>query len=464
MPGNLDYHFTMSETIESLDIFLRRQVYSVSRLNAEARGLLEENFSLIWVEGELSNLARPASGHWYFSLKDNQAQVRCAMFRMRNMHLGFIPRDGMQILLRARVSLYEGRGEFQLIGEHMEEAGDGVLRRAFDMLKQRLATAGLFDMAHKKPLPALPRKIGIITSPTGAAVRDILCCLRRRFPAIPVVIYPVPMQGAGSAEKIARMIRQADTRAECDVLIVSRGGGSLEDLWAFNEECVAQAIYACSLPIVTGIGHEIDFTIADLVADQRAATPTAAAELISPDRLEWLQLLARLQNRLLLTLQTMLSQKRQTFIWLERRLQHPGQRLRSQAQRLDELEQRLRLAQRALYRHAVSCLAELQAGLQSHTPIHRLRQLSIARRNLQHRLHSGFNCNLGKAHSQLEILVRALDAVSPLATLGRGYAIIHRLPDRTVLRSTHDIVAGAQIEARLAFGSLLCTVNKLHDK
>lgn len=459
--NDLHYYLRMPETLENLDVFLRRQVYSVSRLNTEARGLLEENFSLIWVEGELSNLARPASGHWYFSLKDNQAQVRCVMFRVRNMHLGFTPRDGLQILLRARVSLYEGRGEFQLIGEHMEEVGDGALRRAFDMLKQRLAAAGLFDLAHKKPLPILPRKIGVITSPTGAAVRDILCCLRRRFPTIPVVIYPVPVQGTGSADKIARMIRQADARGECDVLIVSRGGGSLEDLWPFNEESVAQAIYACSLPIVTGIGHEIDFTIADFVADQRAATPTAAAELISPDRLEWQQLLGRLQNRLVLTLQVLLTRKRQTFIWTERRLQHPGQRLRSQAQRLDELEQRLRLAQRALYRHATSCLAELQARLQSHTPIHRLRQLSIARRNLEHSLHSGFNCNLDKARNQLEVLARALDAVSPLATLGRGYAIIHRLPDRTVLQTTHDIAPGGELEARLAHGSLLCTVKKL---
>lgn len=454
----------MPETSESLDVFLRRQVYSVSRLNAEARGLLEENFSLIWVEGELSNFARPTSGHWYFSLKDNQAQVRCAMFRMRNMHLSFTPRDGMQVLLRARVSLYEGRGEFQLIGEHMEDAGDGALRRAFDRVKQRLAAAGLFDAVHKKPLPALPRKIGVITSPTGAALRDILSCLRRRFPAIPVLIYPVPVQGLESADKVARMIRQADARAECDVLIVSRGGGSLEDLWAFNEESVAQAIYACSIPIVTGIGHEIDFTIADLVADQRAATPSAAAELISPDRLEWLQLLTRLQNRLVLRQHTTLAQKRQLFGWLKRRLRHPGQRLSSQTQRLDDLEQRLNLAQRSLYRHGKSRLAELQARLQRHTPIHKLRQLSLTRGNLAHRMLSGFDCKLGKARSRLGLLARALDAVSPLAILGRGYAIIYKLPGRTVLRSVCDIAPGDEIEARLAHGSLLCKVNKLHNE
>ena len=448
----------MPEIIESLDVFLRRQVYSVSRLNAEARGLLEENFSLIWVQGELSNLARPSSGHWYFTLKDDQAQVRCAMFRMRNMHLGFTPKDGMQILLRARVSLYEGRGEFQLIGEHMEEAGDGALRRAFELLKQRLAGEGLFDAAHKKPLPSLPHRIGVITSGTGAALRDILCCLRRRFPAIPIVIYPVPVQGLGAADKIARMIRLADARAECDVLILSRGGGSLEDLWAFNEESVARAIYTCSVPIVTGIGHEIDFSIADLVADQRAATPTAAAELITPDRLEWLELFARLQNRLVLSLQTALSHKRQAFAWLQRRLQHPGQRLRNQAQRLDELEQRLRLAQRATYQHSRLHLAELHARLQRHTPIHRLRQLSITRENLAHRLQSGFDSNFDRLRGRLELLARTLNGISPLATLGRGYAIIHRLTDQRVVRSTRDIAVGDEIKARLAHGNLVCVV------
>src|SRR3990172_5109795 len=226
----------MFDPMENLAALSLREVYTVSRLNQEARELLEENFPLIWVEGELSNLARPSSGHLYFSLKDSQAQVRCAMFRQRNMQLGFAPENGMQVLMRVRVSLYEGRGEFQLIAEHMEEAGDGALRRAFEALKRRLAAEGLFDSAHKKPLPALPAAIGVITSPTGAALRDILSCLKRRFPGIPVIIYPVAVQGAGAADKIAQALRQAASRADCDVLIIARGGGSLEDLWAFNEE------------------------------------------------------------------------------------------------------------------------------------------------------------------------------------------------------------------------------------
>ncbi len=448
---------------ENLEVFLLRQVYSVSRLNAEARGLLEENFALIWVEGELSNLARPSSGHWYFSLKDKQAQVRCAMFRVRNRLLGFTPQDGMQVLLRARVSLYEGRGEFQLIAEHMEEAGDGALRRAFDLLKQRLAAEGLFAAAHKKPLPALPRQVGVITSPTGAALRDILCCLRRRFPALPVLIYPVPVQGLGAAEKITRAIQLADARAECDVLILSRGGGSLEDLWAFNDEGLARALYACSIPVVTGIGHEIDFTIADLVADQRAATPTAAAELISPDRQEWQALLNRLHERLLLSLRIMLDQRGRTLRWLERRLQHPGQRLRNQAQRLDELEQRLHYALRAAHRHVHYRLAELHARLQRQTPVHRLRQLTAYCENLSHRMQRGLSYRMAAMRGRFETMVRALDAVSPLATLARGYAIIQRLPERTVVRSTRDVIPGERIEARLADGRLSCIVDKLHD-
>ena len=447
---------------ENLEVFLQRQIYSVSRLNAEARGLLEENFSLIWVEGELSNFAQPSSGHWYFSLKDKQAQVRCAMFRPRNRLLGFTPQDGMQIMLRARVSLYEGRGEFQLIAEHMEEAGDGPLRRAFDLLKQRLATEGLFAAAHKKPLPALPRKIGVITSPTGAALRDILSCLRRRFPAIPVLIYPVPVQGLEAAEKITRALQLADARAECDVLILSRGGGSLEDLWAFNDEGLARAIYACSIPIVTGIGHEVDFTIADLVADRRAATPTAAAELISPDRQEWQGLLSRLHQRLLLSLQTLLDQRNRSLQWLERRLQHPGQRLRNQTQRLDELEQRLHYALRSTHRQVRYRLAELRSRLQHQTPAHRLRQLTAHCENLRHRMQQGFNYRLATKRGYLETLARALDTVSPLATLARGYAIVQRLPERTVVRSTRDVIPGELIETRLDDGRLWSTIDKIH--
>ncbi|NNG14391.1 MAG: exodeoxyribonuclease VII large subunit, partial [Gammaproteobacteria bacterium] len=277
----------------------QRQVFSVSELSGAARELLEDNFPLIWVEGEISNLAQPASGHIYFSLKDPSAQLRCAMFRMKRRLLDFDPENGQQVLVRAKVSLYEARGDFQLIIEHMEEAGDGALRREYEAMKRRLRNEGLFEAAHKQAIPELPKQIGVLTSPTGAAIRDILSVLKRRFPSIPILIYPVPVQGQGATKKIAQAIELANIRRECDVLLLSRGGGSLEDLWAFNEELLAHAIFKSEIPIVSAVGHEVDFTIADFVADVRAATPSAAAELLSPDRQEWLARLNSLQRRLL---------------------------------------------------------------------------------------------------------------------------------------------------------------------
>src|SRR5271156_2319974 len=267
----------------SLPAHSDRDIYTVSRLNREVRVLLERGFGSLWLEAEISNFARPSSGHWYFSLKDASAQVRCCMFRQRNMLLGFAPRDGQKVLVRARIGLYEPRGESQLIVDHMEDAGLGALKRQFEELSAKLSQEGLFAAERKRPLPGLPRRIGVITSPTGAAIRDILHILARRFPTAAVLIYPVPVQGAAAAPAITAALDLAGARAECDVLIVARGGGSLEDLWAFNDERVARAMYHCPIPIVTGIGHEVDITIADFVADVRAPTPSAAAELVVPD-------------------------------------------------------------------------------------------------------------------------------------------------------------------------------------
>src|SRR5690554_997535 len=261
---------------------INRDILSVSQLNRRAKQLLETHLPLLWVEGELSNVSQPSSGHWYFTLKDAQAQVRCAMFRNRNQLVRFIPQQGQQVLIRARVSLYEGRGDYQLIAEHLEESGAGALQRAFDELKLKLAAEGLFEQSCKQPLPSLPRHIAVITSPTGAAVRDILSVLKRRFPAIPVTVIPVAVQGKEAAPQIVKAIEQANRSGLFDVLVVGRGGGSLEDLWPFNEEIVARAIFASALPVVSAVGHEVDFTIADFVADLRAATPTAAAELLAP--------------------------------------------------------------------------------------------------------------------------------------------------------------------------------------
>ncbi|HHA18093.1 MAG TPA: exodeoxyribonuclease VII large subunit, partial [Methylophaga sp.] len=265
-----------------------KDIYAVSRLVREARVALEGSFPLLWVEGEISNLAMPASGHIYFTLKDEAAQVRSAMFRNRNRQLRFKPENGMQVLLRVRVTLYEGRGEFQLVVEHMEEAGSGALQRAYEALKHRLGEEGLFDQEHKKPLPVLPEYIGVVSSPDGAAVHDILTVLKRRFPATNVILYPVAVQGADSITQIAKAIAEADQRGECDLLIVGRGGGSLEDLWSFNDERVARAIFDCRIPVISAVGHEVDFTIADFVADVRAPTPSAAAEIAVPDATEWL--------------------------------------------------------------------------------------------------------------------------------------------------------------------------------
>jgi exodeoxyribonuclease VII large subunit len=292
-----------------------RETYTVSRLNREARALLEGSFPPILVEGEISNLARPASGHVYFCLKDAHAQVRCALFRSQLRSTAFAPRDGMHVVARARVTLYEGRGEYQLIVEQLEDAGEGQLRRAFDALKVKLAAEGLFDLVRKRALPRLPKRIGLITSPTGAVLHDILTTLRRRFPAIPVLLYPVPVQGKNAAIPIAQALHVAGTRRECDVLILARGGGSLEDLWGFNEEVVARAIVACPIPVVSGVGHETDFTIADLAADLRAPTPTAAAELASPDQTEWLDRLRAGEARLVRGMRDRLRERAQHLDW-----------------------------------------------------------------------------------------------------------------------------------------------------
>src|SRR6202167_6335206 len=265
-----------------------RDVYSVTRLNREVRVLLERGLGVLWVQGELSNFSQPASGHWYFSLKDRDAQLRCAMFRMKNALVGFTPRAGTQLLVRGRISVYEAKGEYQLIVEHLEESGVGALRREFDRLKSRLAAEGLFALERKRALPSFPKRIGVITSPTGAALRDILHILARRYPPAEVLLYPSAVQGAAAVPALVAALESASARAECDVLILARGGGSLQDLWAVNDERVARAIHACLLPVVCGVGHEIDFTIADFVADARAPTPSAAAELVVPDRVGWL--------------------------------------------------------------------------------------------------------------------------------------------------------------------------------
>jgi exodeoxyribonuclease VII large subunit len=439
-----------------------REIYTVSRLNSEVRKLLEQEFARIWLEGELSNIARPSSGHLYFSLKDANAQIRGAMFRNRNQALRFKPAEGLQVLVRARVSLYEPRGDYQLIVDHMELAGDGMLQRAFEELKQKLAAEGLFDAAAKRELPLMPQRIGVITSPTGAAIRDVLSVLKRRFPAIPVRIYPVAVQGKEAAGEIAEALDTASKRADCDVLILARGGGSLEDLWPFNEEIVARAIHRCRIPIVSAVGHEIDFTIADFAADRRAATPSAAAELVSPDQQEWLahmrHLAARMQNRL----QQARSDAGQQLAWLEKRLQqlHPGQTLRQQAQRLDELERRSRLGIARSISHLQASLLEVHGRLRQHSPRARIGELDLRWRALARRLGVSVQSSLARRQQALTVHSRALHTISPLATLERGYAIV-RTPDGTIVRAAESVRPGDPVEARLARGTLQCTVDAI---
>lgn len=442
-----------------------RDIYTVSRLNLETQFLLAEHFGLIWVEGEISNLSTPTSGHFYFTLKDVEAQVRCAMFRTQNRRLVFKPENGCQVLVKAQVSLYESRGDFQLIVEQMEEAGDGALRRAFEQLKQKLAAEGLFAAEHKRALPSIPQSIGVITSPSGAAIRDILTVLRRRFPAIPVILYPAAVQGADAPREIVRALALADRRRECDVLLLARGGGSLEDLWAFNDPAVARAIFDCAIPVVTGIGHETDFTIADFVADFRAATPSAAAEAVTPDRNEWLARFVRLETQLTQRIAKKLEIDGKSLLWLEKRLRlvHPRWRTQERAQRLDESELRITRGIRNRIGRLSLELGGWAAKLHRHHPLHRIASFQAQTRHLYRRLQNAMGRDLEKRSQTLSEASHALQTVSPLATLSRGYAIVYRCDDGNILRSNREAAPGDGVEARLAEGRLICKVEKSLD-
>ncbi|MDR3491826.1 MAG: exodeoxyribonuclease VII large subunit [Gammaproteobacteria bacterium] len=441
-----------------IDISQSEEIFTVTRLNREVRFILESNFPLLWIEGEISNFAAPNSGHWHFSLKDAQAQVRCAMFKPHNRKLNFTPKDGMHVMLKARISLYEGRGDFQLLAEHMEEVGEGKLQLAFEALKKRLSAAGLFDDKHKKALPALPKQIGVITSSTGAAIRDILSVLKRRFPSIPVVIYPTLVQGSAAAANIVSAIQLANQHAVCDVLILSRGGGSLEDLWPFNEEIVAQAIFQSTLPIISGIGHEVDFTISDFVADQRAPTPSAAAELCTPDSSDLLDALQQKQQRLIHHIKEKIRQAQVHLTWTNKQLQqqHPKRQLSEQSQRLDLCEAALiRLQNKLLQQHQVN-LKNSHLKLLALTPTHKIHasknQLLFQTQTLETLMMHALN----QTQQQLSNSAGKLDTLSPLATLQRGYAIATK--NKKVLRHVKDVSMGDEISLRLTEGQVECMV------
>ena len=431
-----------------------REIYTVARLNDEVARLLEDSFPLIWVEGELSNLARPRSGHLYFTLKDARAQVRCALFRSSRVRLNFEPRDGMQVIARARVGLYGPRGEFQLVVQELEPAGEGALRIAYERLRVRLQEEGLFNAAQKRPLPPFPRQLGVVTSPTGAAVQDVLKVLARRFPALPVVVYPTRVQGEGAGDEIADAIETAGRRAECDLLLVVRGGGSLEDLWAFNEERVARAIRACPVPVVTGVGHESDVTIADFAADERAPTPSAAAERASPNRLDLVERLASVTARLRRAAAAGAERRRAALELQRRRLRHPLLRIENLAQRTDELARRAAAAFERRIEEARRQFALLSRRLERTRPA--TAELRTGLEVLAVNTRAAIDARLARDAAQVRELARALDAVSPNRTLERGYAIVYRGGD--IVRDAGTVEAGESITARLARGRLKATV------
>jgi exodeoxyribonuclease VII large subunit len=438
-----------------------RLIFSVSELNRTVSQLFETQFPLLWVEGEISNFARPASGHWYLTLKDRQAQVRCAMFRNSNLRVNFTPANGSQVLVRCRVSLFEGRGDYQLIVEHMEEAGFGALQRQFDELKQKLANEGLFSPQQKKPLPTSINHIGIVTSPTGAAINDILSVLQRRFPSIKVTIFPTAVQGEQAAAQIVQAIANANRYTlndrTCDALIVGRGGGSLEDLWPFNEEIVARAIAASTIPIVSAVGHEIDFTIADFVADLRAATPSAAAELLSPDGEDILNQFEGFEILLAEAMARKTAMMQQRVESLKKRLRHPGHKLQEQTQHLDHLDIRLRRAMTAALRQQQYRVSSVQGKLARPYPARAIEQRHQQIQGYLKQLSRSMAQQLEAKQTRTAQAMHLLDTVSPLKTLSRGYSII-RTPQGGVVKSATDVKIGDQLKSQLVDGEVYFSV------
>ncbi len=434
-----------------------KTLWRISELNRNARLILEQAFPLLWVSGEISNLKRYPSGHWYFSLKDDNAQVRCVMFRHKNIALDWHPEDGMQVEAQVSVTLYEARGDFQLTVELLHRAGLGRLFEAFEQLKVKLRQEGLFDAALKQSLPKYPRQIGVITSPHTAALRDVLTTLRRRMLAIPVIIYPTPVQGENAADSIVAALQLATVRAKCDVLILCRGGGSIEDLWSFNEEKVARAIAACSIPVVTGIGHETDFTIADFVADVRAPTPTGAALLACPDTNELKQVMRQWQHRLQRSMDHILQSRLQTIDLLTHRLIHPGEKIRQQQGNLLQLQQRLHRAWTRQQDHHQWHMEMLRRRLSVNKPD--IMQRSSCQQTLATRLTRAMHNRMQTLTNSIAGLSRQLSHLDPQAVLARGYSIAYTAQGE-VLRNYQQINIGDSMQVVLAHGKVYARIAK----
>ena len=444
-----------------MTISSRAEPLSISQLNLDAQGLLESSFPLIWLQGELSNFSRPASGHWYFSLKDTRAQINGAMFRNRNRLLDFAPQNGQQVLVRAKITLYVPRGNFQIVVEHMEPAGQGALKAQLDALKAQLQSEGLFAQDRKQALPAWSSQIGVITSPSGAAIRDILQVLQRRCPSIPVVIYPAAVQGADAPAQLRQALGLAVTRNECDVLIIGRGGGSLEDLWAFNDEALTRAVAECPIPIVSAVGHEVDTGLTDFAADLRAPTPSAAAELVSPDLSVVSQRLAGLHRRLRWVMAQQLRTPQERLRHLSQRLRSPRQHLEQSSQRLDELHNRL---QRQMQHRLTLLQGRLQPSQQ------RLARLSPERllldrqqqlAALNKRLPQPIQRQIQQQQVQLAGLSKRLQTASPLETLARGYSITFKGDD--AVRSVSQLQPGDTLTTRLVDGEVTARVEHVQE-
>lgn len=437
-------------------------VFTVSRLNTTVRQLLEQEMGSVWLSAEISNFSQPASGHWYFTLKDDGAQVRCAMFRNSNRRVTFRPQHGQQILVRATITLYEPRGDYQLIIESMHPAGEGALQQQFELLKAKLASEGLFDQQHKQPLPAPAKQVGVITSATGAALHDVLRVLHRRDPSLPVIIYPTPVQGAEAPAAIVRAIELANQRGECDVLIVGRGGGSLEDLWSFNEERVARAIFASRIPVVSAVGHETDVTIADFVADLRAPTPSAAAEIVSRNQTELLRQLLSQQQRLEMAMDYYLAQQQRRFSRLDHRLQqqHPQLRLARQQTALFRLQQRLNEAMENRLRQSLRQQDRLSQRLTAHQPQPRLFQAQRQLEQTRYRLQQSMEKMLNRDRQRFATLAAQLEGVSPLATLARGFSVTTDSAGQ-VVKKTAQLKSGDTLRTRLDDGWVESQVTSL---
>jgi exodeoxyribonuclease VII large subunit len=442
----------------TVELFSDKKILTVSRLTALIKGVLEENFEHVWVEGEVSNLAMPVSGHLYFTLKDAGAQLRCVMFRGSARALKFRPKDGMGLIVRGRLSLFEPRGEYQLIVEYLEPRGIGALQLAFSQLKERLDKEGLFAEAHKKPLPRLPQRIGLVTSATGAAVHDMLNVLNRRFANVEVLIYPVKVQGEGAAAEIAQAVKDFNRYGHIDVMIVGRGGGSIEDLWAFNEEVVARAIYRSKIPVISAVGHEVDFTISDFVADVRAPTPSAAAEMVVKSKTELAAELDALSHRLRQGMRHCLVDCFGKLNLLRRSLKDPSMLIGHLTQRIDDLAGRLSFAWRGEITRRSDRLAHLQNHLRLTNPaltVERGRELIMS---LLARGEHGLHRTIEKHRERTAVNSGKLQALSPLQTLSRGYAIACKLPEGGIVKDSSQLSEGDSLDLRLAFGGVVCTV------